>query len=74
MQQKRVYRKRFKWSHNCETHGWEGHFMGCPHIAEEIDNYKIGHIYEAGWFLFCEDCLHKYRIERFVGKSIYTFV
>ena len=72
MRQKKVLRDHFKFNINCETHGVEGHFMGCPHIAEEVDNNRIGHIYEVGWFLFCEDCLHKYRLEHFVGKSIYT--
>jgi len=57
MQQKRLcrnitipknVRNNFKEIINCKTHGLVGHFLGCPHIAEEIDHKRYGHLYEVG--------------------------
>jgi hypothetical protein len=49
----------------CEAHGRAGLVETCLHVAKEIDNRRYGQFYHAGTLLVCEECLHKYHLERF---------
>lgn len=48
----------------CPYHGRVDVVETCQHVAEEIDQKKYGEFQYVGTILVCENCFHKYNLDR----------